>query len=143
MKRISFIVAAIGIAGLADAGEDIRQFVDMPKEARTEFRLEMLDFQSALNNILVALGDNNFSDAANAAENTIGISAMGRHRQSPINARPGMYMPDSMHAIARNMHLAATDFARTAKSGDLKASLKALHSVTSACVACHRSYRAQ
>jgi cytochrome c556 len=54
-----------------------------------------------------------------------------------------MFMPTDMHAIARNMHFAASEFAKTARTGDLAKSLTALTPVMGACVACHRSYRTQ
>jgi cytochrome c556 len=103
----------------------------------------MLDFQSALHQIVDALATGKFAEAADLAEAQIGTSAMGRHRNSPPNARPGMFMPTDMHAIARNMHFAASEFAKTARTGDLAKSLTALQPVMGACVACHRSYRTQ
>jgi len=68
---------------------------------------------------------------------------MGRHRNAPVEARPGMYMPSDMHLIARNMHAAGSAFADTARQGDLARSLGALQAVTGACVGCHRAYRTQ
>jgi hypothetical protein len=106
-------------------------------------RAEMLDFQTALHLIVGALGEGNFTDAAEIAEKQMGISAMGRHRNAPANERPGMYMPNEMHAIARGMHAASSDFAKVAKSGDTAKALTSLQTVTGACVACHRTYRTQ
>jgi hypothetical protein len=128
---------------LTFAAEDSRQLVPMPAEARAEMRAEMLDFQSALHQIINALATGKFADAADVAETKIGVSAMGRHRNSPPNARPGMHMPADMHAIARNMHFAASEFAKTARAGDVTKSLVALQPVTGACVACPRGYRTQ
>ena len=128
---------------LALAGEDVRQFVQMPIEARIELRAEMLDFQSSLHQIIDALASGKSAEAADVAEANIGVSAMGRHRNSPPNARPGMFMSNDMHMIARNMHVAGSEFARTARSGNLAKSLGALQPVMGACVACHRSYRTQ
>jgi cytochrome c556 len=148
MKKLLVLLAAIAAAPLHAADADGRQFVQMSPEARAETRAEMLDFQTALHSIVTALGEKKFSDAADTAEKLIGVSAMGRHRMSPPNARPGMFMPNDMHAIARGMHVAATDFAKVAKAtkdgkGDPSKALAALQAVTGACVACHRSYRTQ
>jgi len=159
MKKLLFALALIAVApaltlvpafgSMAFAADaDGRQFVEMSPEARAEMRAEMLDFQTALHSIIAALGERKFKDAADTAEKLIGVSAMGRHRMSPPNARPGMFMPNEMHAIARGMHLAATDFAKVAKAtkdgkGDPTKALAALQAVTGACVACHRSYRTQ
>jgi cytochrome c556 len=128
---------------LTFAAEDGRQLVPMSPEARTEMRAEMLDFQSALHQIVDALATGKSAEAADIAETKIGVSAMGRHRSAPQNARPGMYMPNDMHMIARNMHVAASEFARTARVGDVAKSLGALQPVMGACVACHHSYRTQ
>ncbi len=142
MKRAWLVLFGVS-PWLTFAAEDARQFVDMPPAARTELRAEMLDFQTALYQIVDALAVGKFADAADTAETTIGVSAMGRHRTAPMNARPGMYMPNDMHMIARNMHVAGSELARTARSGDLARALGALQPVMGACVACHRSYRTQ
>jgi hypothetical protein len=128
---------------LTFAAEDSRQLIQMPPEARAEMRAEMLDFQMALNQIIDALATGKHAEAADVAEKTIGVSAMGRHRNAPPNARPGMHMPSDMHLIARNMHFAASEFARTARTGDTAKALGALSAVTGACVGCHRTYRTQ
>lgn len=132
---------AILFALTAQAGEDGRPLVNMPAEARAELRAEMLDFQVALHLIVTALGEGRLAEAADTAERQMGLSAMGRHRNAPPGARPGMYMPNDMHAIARGMHGAASDFAKAARTGDLGKAMSALPAVTGACVACHRGYR--
>jgi hypothetical protein len=140
----TLLLCCISMAAVtAHAADDGRALVQMPPEARAELRAEMLDFQSALHQIVIALGEGKYGDAADAAEKQIGLSAMGRHRNAPPNARPGMFMPNDMHMIARNMHAAASEFARTARTGELGKSLGALQAVTGACVGCHRAYRTQ
>jgi hypothetical protein len=145
MRRL--VVALLGVLPwltfAADDGGDARQLVKMPAEARASLRAEMLDFQTALHQIIDALASGKPDEAADVAEKMIGVSAMGRHRTSPPNARPGMYMPDGMHAIARDMHVAGSEFAKVARSGDTNKSLAALTAVTGACVGCHRTYRTQ
>lgn len=145
MNRWRPVVAfvALMVTGAVFAAEDGRTLIQMPQEARAELRAEMLDFQMALHQIVISLGEGKFVDAADTAEKQIGLSAMGRHRNAPPNARPGMFMPNDMHMIARNMHASASEFGRIARSGDLAKSLSALQAVTGACVGCHRSYRTQ
>jgi cytochrome c556 len=143
LGKLLFAGLLAGAALTVQAAEDARTFVQMSPEARAALRAEMLDFQTALHLIVVDLGAGKFADAADTAEKQIGLSAMGRHRASPANARPGMYMPDDMHKIAVNMHAAGSEFARTARGGDLAKSLGALQAVTGACVGCHRAYRTQ
>jgi Cytochrome C' len=141
----AFLVVFIALwsAPLHAADADGRLLVEMSPEARAELRAEMLDFQAALHSIIGALAEKQFSTAADIAEKQIGLSAMGRHRNAPPNARPGMFMPNDMHAIARTMHAASSDFAKIAKSGNTSRALGSLQAVTAACVACHRSYRTQ
>jgi len=141
--RTYLMLVGLGLAVSSFAADDTRQLVKMPPEARAELRAEMLDFQTALHAIIGALGDGKLAEAADTAEQQMGLSAMGRHRSAPANARPGMYMPNDMHAIARGMHGAASDFAKAARTGDLGKALNALPAVTGACVGCHRSYRTQ
>jgi len=135
--------AAVLPAPTFAADADVRQLVAMAPEARATMRAEMLDSQLALHQIIALLGESKFADAADIAEKELGISAMGKHRKLPSNARPGMFMPDEMHAIGRAGHVAASDFAKIARSGDLAKALTALQAVTGNCVACHRSYRTQ
>ena len=66
---------------------------------------------------------------------------MGKHRGTGMG--PGRHMPVEMRNIAWGMHDAATEFSKIAKQGDLKSAYSALQQVTSACVACHYSYRTQ
>ncbi len=141
--RLGLCLAAGLFAAAASAVDDARQLVKMSPEARAEMRAEMLDFQTALHLIVTALGEGKLGEAADTAESQIGLSAMGRHRNAPANARPGMYMPNEMHAIARGMHASASDFAKAARSGEPSKALAALQPVTGACVTCHRTYRTQ
>jgi hypothetical protein len=140
-----FLVALVAMwsTPIHAADVDGRQLVDMPLEARAALRAEMLDFQTALHSIVAALAEQQFAAAADMAEKQMGLSAMGRHRDAPPNARPGMFMPNEMHAIARSMHAAGSDFASVAKSRDTAKALSSLQAVIAACVACHRTYRTQ
>ncbi|MBA3034324.1 MAG: cytochrome c [Gammaproteobacteria bacterium] len=125
------------------ADTDPRQFVEMAPEARATLRAEMLDNQLALHQIIGALAEGKYAEAAAIAEKELGIGAMGKHRKLPSNARPGMYMTDEMHAIGRASHVAASDFAKVATAGNPATALNALQGITGTCVACHRSYRTQ
>jgi hypothetical protein len=151
MKQLLALATAVAFGAVLPAPTfaaepDGRQLVEIPPEARATLRAEMLDNQLALHNIIAALGERKFAEAAEIAEKELGISAMGKHRKLPQSARPGMFMPDDMHAIGRGAHAAASDFAKLAKSArqaDTPKLLTSLQAVTGACVACHRSYRTQ
>lgn len=141
--RVLLVLLTAFAASLPAFAADTRLMVAMPAEAREEMRAEMLDFQVALHDIVAALAAGRYAEAADIAETRVGVSAMGRHRNAPPNARPGMHMPNEMHAIARGMHVSATEFSKVARTGDTAKALGALGTVTGACVACHRSYRTQ
>ncbi|MBF0217982.1 MAG: cytochrome c [Gammaproteobacteria bacterium] len=140
-----FLVAltAIWSVPVCAADTDSRQLVEMPPEARAALRTEMLGFQTALHLIIGALAEQQFTNAADIAEKQMGISAMGSHRNAPQNARPGAFMPTDMHAIARMMHAASSEFAKVASSGETTKALASLQAVTATCITCHRSYRTQ
>jgi len=133
-----FTLFALAASALAT---DNRQLVTMPAPAQAALREEMLDFMSALSQIIASLGEGKPSEAADAAEAKLGMGAMGRHRGNPMDAMPGRFMPPDMHAMGRNLHFAASDFAKVARAGDTVKALAALQPVTATCVACHMSYR--
>ena len=143
IRQYALCLFLSALALTTHAAGDARTLVKMPPEARAALQQEMLDFQSALHQIVGAMAEGKLAEAGEIADKQIGLAAMGRHRNSPANARPGMYMPEDMHLIARNMHGAASGFAITSRGGDMAKSLAALQSVTGACVACHRAYRTQ
>jgi hypothetical protein len=75
------------------------------------------------------------------AEARLGMSAMGKHRAKPFDARPGPHMPPAMHGIGMDGHKAVSEFAAVATTGDRDKALALLPNLTTACVACHYSYR--
>lgn len=118
---------------------DPRQLVSMPAQSREFMRQDMLDHLLAFNEIVGYLADNNLDAAADVAESRMGRSSMGKHRASGMG--PGRFMPLEMRNLGWGMHDAATEFSNIAKQGDVKKAYSALQKVTSACVACHYSYR--
>ena len=118
---------------------DQRQLVSMPDEANQLMRKDMLDHLSALNEIIGLLAENNLDAAADVAEIRMGKSSMGKHRATGMG--PGRFMPLEMRDIGWGMHESATELSDAAKEGNLKGAYSALQKVTTACVACHYSYR--
>ena len=118
---------------------DSRQLVSMPDQARELMREDMLDHLSAINELIGYLASGNLDAAADVAETRLGRSSMGKHRSTGMG--PGRFMPLEMRNLGWSMHDAATEFSKVAKQGDLKNAYSAFQKVTSACVACHYSYR--
>ncbi len=137
--RLSTGVAETTTIKNTAAGDDLRQLVSMPEQARNLMRIDMLANLSILSAIIGYLAANDFEAAANAAETEMGKSAMGKHRGSGF--APGRFMTDEMRNLGWGTHEAASAFSTVAKQGDMKNSLMALTKVTSMCAACHYSYR--
>lgn len=121
--------------------EDSRQLASLPPPAQEVLRQEMRDNLLAINEILAAVAVGKFHEAGDAAEQKLGLSAQGKHRSKPFEARPGPHMPPAMHALGMEGHRAASEFAKVAQRGDREATLALLPNLTTACVACHLSWR--
>lgn len=134
------ILAALLVPSLASA-EDMRQMASLTSQAREVLRQEMLDNLMALNEILGLLSENRIKEAGEIAESRLGRGAMGKHARLPFESRPGPQMPSAMHDLGRSGHMAASEFARAAASGDKDRALKHLSTLTGTCVACHAAFR--
>ena len=138
MKALVFALFLVSTAAVA---EDTRQLVKLPAPAQEALREEMQGNLVALNDVLSLIAAGKIKEAGEAAETKLGMSAMGRHRDKPFDARPGPHMPPAMHGIGIDGHKAASEFAAVAKTGDRDKALVLLPNLTGACVACHFSYR--
>ena len=135
------LVFALFLASTAAVADDARQLVKLPPPAQDALREEMQGNLVALNEVLSLLAAGKVREAGEAAETRLGLSAMGKHRDKPFDARPGPHMPPAMHGIGMDGHKAASEFAAAAKTGDRDKTLALLPNLTSGCVACHFSYR--
>lgn len=138
MKALIF---ALFLLSTAAGAEDTRQFVKLPAPAQEALREEMLDNLLAVNEVLSLMAAGKTREAGELAEAKLGMSAMGKHRSKPMDARPGPHMPPAMHGIGIDGHKAASEFATVAKTGERDKALALLPNLTTACVACHFSYR--
>ena len=125
----------------AAMAEDTRQLATLPPPAQEALRQEMLDNLVALNEILALVGAQRLKEAGDVAEQKLGLSAQGKHRDKPFEARPGPHMPPAMHALGMDGHRAATEFATAAKAEEHQRALMLLPNLTNTCVACHFSWR--
>lgn len=101
----------------------------------------MLDNLAAINEILALVASDKPKEAGAIAEQKLGLSAQGKHRDKPFEARPGPHMPAAMHALGMDGHRAASEFAKAAQTEDRNRMLALLPSLTNSCVTCHFSYR--
>ena len=138
-------VLALGLLAMLLSGpvlaEDSRQLATLPPAAQEALREEMLGNMLAINEILTLMAAGKLKEAGQAAESSLGQSAMGKHRDKPFEARPGPHMPPAMHGIGMDGHRAASEFAKAAIGGDRELALSLLPKLTGACVACHYAWR--
>jgi hypothetical protein len=118
---------------------DFRTFVEIPDKQRKILQEDMLDHLAVLNEINRSLAENKLNNAADVAESGMGRSLLSKYQNEGM--RPGRYMPKEMREIGWELHAAATQFAKVARQGNLQEALHAYHRITSACVACHYSFR--
>jgi cytochrome c556 len=143
MPHILTITAAILLGTLltATAADDARQSVTMPAPMREHLLANMRDHLTALSEIQSELAKGKYNQAADIAEQRIGMSSLQSHGASHM----APYMPKPMQDIGTNMHHAASRFARTAQeaavNNDLPRALGALGELTRQCVACHASFK--
>ena len=141
MKKLLLACALAVLGGGAPAAEDMRQLAPMPAAARDSLRDEMLGNLRALNDILGLVAQGKMKEAGALAEESLGLSAMGKNRSLPLDARPGAHMPPAMHGLGVEGHRSASEFARIAATGDRDKTMAALPLLSSACVACHHAFR--
>lgn len=131
--------AAHGHVGASDT----RQFVKLPDEIKVGTLANMRDHLLALSEIQGALATERYAEAADIAENRLGMSSLKLHGAHEVSK----FMPQDMQDTGAAMHRNASRFAiaaqNSAATGDVKPALAALSEVTRACVACHASYRIQ
>lgn len=138
MKALFSLLALVSTLAMA---EDARQLAKLPEPAQEVLRQEMLDNLVAVNEVLTLMAEGKVREAGEVAEAKLGVSAMGKHRSKPFDARPGPHMPPAMHGIGMDGHKAVSEFAAVAKTGDRDKALAQLPKLTAACVGCHFSYR--
>ncbi|MBK1680996.1 cytochrome c [Rhodocyclus tenuis] len=140
MKSTTLCLLAL-LASVPALAEDERLFAPLPAPAQEVLREQMLDNLLAVNEIVSLLASGGVKEAGVIAENRLGLTAMGKNRTLPFDARPGVHMPPAMHAVAFAGHRAASEFAAAAASGDRDRALALLPNITGTCVACHLTYR--
>lgn len=122
---------------LSRAEGEQRQFVQLPDMMQQHMMANMRDHLMAINEILISMANNDLDKAADIAESRLGVSSLETHGASHMAG----FMPEGMRQAGTTMHSAASRFALIAQEGDALRAYDALSGVTSACVACHASYR--
>ena len=119
------------------ADDDPRVLVELPEMMQKHMMSNMRDHLKTINEILLSLANNKMDEAANLAEQRLGMTSLGSHGAEHM----GKFMPKGMRQAGTNMHKAASRFALKAEEGELLLAYKSLAEVTVTCVACHSAYR--
>jgi hypothetical protein len=123
------------------APADTRQAVDFPPPLREHELANMRDHLLTLQRIQLALAEGKFQEAADLAEQRLGMSSFRLHGA----AAAAPHMPKGMQETGTEMHHAASRFALAASdagvTGEFKPALAALAQITAQCVACHAAYK--
>ena len=83
------------------------------------------------------MANGQLDQAAEVAESRLGMSSLESHGASHM----AKFMPEGMRQAGTSMHRAASRFALKTQEGEVLPAYNALSEITSACVACHSSYR--
>jgi len=157
-KSLSIIAVTLLVAGTAGAQQsghvmhnpmhqpessDERQLVHYPEQMKSHTLMNMRDHLVTLQKIQLYLANGQYDQAAEIAEQRLGMSAMELHGAKEAS----QFMPEGMQLAGTTMHHGASRFAQVAINAsvtdDLNAALNALAEVTASCIACHNGYRLQ
>ena len=131
------LVIPVFVSSISIADEDSRQLVKLPEMMQQHMMSNMRDHLVSINEILINMANDQLDQAADIAESRLGMSSLKSHGASHM----AKFMPEGMRQIGTSMHRAASRFALKAQEGDILPAYNALSEVTTACVACHSSYR--
>src|SRR3569623_187279 len=136
-----FLIARIGAAPAAD---DAREAVKLPPMMREHMLGNMRDHLATLDQILGAVADAKYDDAAKLAESRLGMSSLTSHdaaHMAPFMPKPMQEMGTSMHRAASPLVIVLQDASVPPSATSLHKVAGALHAVTTACTSCHAAYR--
>ncbi|MGB5225706.1 MAG: hypothetical protein WBM38_13525 [Arenicellales bacterium] len=137
IAKLSIFVLLTSVSSLSIAENDSRQMVELPEMMQQHMMSNMRDHLAAINEILLHMSSGELDQAAEIAEQRLGMSSLGSHGANHM----AKFMPQGMRNAGTSMHKAASRFSVIAGEGELLPAYKVLSEVTSACVACHSGYR--
>jgi hypothetical protein len=123
---------------------DGREFVRLPPPMQEHMLGNMRDHLATLNGMLGHIAEGRLDEAAKLAERRLGMSSLGFHDA----AHMAPFMPQPMQDLGTSMHRAASRLAITLQDASVAPTpaamadvTRGLHEVTTACTACHASFR--
>jgi cytochrome c556 len=134
--KIAAVVLAL-TTSITAGQNDRRQLVEMPEPMQSQLLSDMRGRLEATNEILQLLSIGELDKAADQAENHLGMSSVRGHGTHHW----ATYMPSGMRQFNTQMATAASQFAQSARKGELLAAYATLAEITKACAFCHAAYR--
>lgn len=124
--------------------EDPRELVRLPEPMQEHMLGNMRDHLATLNEIIGDVAEGKFDAAAKLAEQRLGMSSLSLHDA----AHMAPFMPKPMQDVGTSMHRAASRLVITLQDASVSPTVdtirdvnRGLHEITTACTACHASYR--
>ena len=117
--------------------QDERVALNLNEQASAGMKLTMREHLEAIRDIVAALGQQDFKQAANVAHEELGFP---KHHQA-MQREGGVTFPPKYHELAMAHHQDAEDLAKVIPSKDLKTILPQLERAIGACVSCHQAYQ--
>ena len=147
-KRIAAATAVLlfALSSAASGVDDARELVKLPPMMREHMLGNMRDHLMTLDQILDAVAEAKFDDAAKLAEARLGMSSLSSHdaaHMAPFMPKPMQDMGTAMHRAASRLVIVLQDASVTPNAEALHKVAGSLHDVTTACTSCHAAYRLQ
>jgi cytochrome c556 len=136
------LLAALGVS--RSYAQDARELVKLPEPMQEHMLGNMRDHLASLNDIIGDVGDGKFDEAANVAEQHLGMSSLTAHdaaHMAPFFPKPMQDMGTSMHHAASRLIIVLQDASVSPSLDTMRNVSRALHEITQSCTACHASYR--
>jgi hypothetical protein len=145
MRRINLAVLLCLFVGIGvSKAQDARELVRLPKPMQEHMLGNMRDHLATLNEIIGDVADEKFDEAAKITEQRLGMSSLSLHGAAHL----APYFPKPMQDIGTSMHRASSRLVIVLQNASVTPTLEAMrdinravHEVTTACEACHASYR--
>jgi hypothetical protein len=120
-----------------ESQRDERVVLGLGPAAEAGMKLTMREHLEAIRDIVAALGQQDFEQAAKVAHEELGFL---KHHQA-MTREAGATFPSKYHELAMAHHQAAEDLAKVIPSKEYRTILPQLERTIGACVSCHRAYK--
>ena len=142
MHLAALLYLFVGIGAIR--AQDARELVHLPRPMLEHMLGNMRDHLAALNEIIGDIANSKFDEATKIAEQRLGMSSLSLHgaaHLAPHLPKPMQNIETSMHQAESRLVIVLQDASVIPNVEAMRNVSRALHEVTTACEACHASYR--